>query len=704
MTGSTISSLIRHSVTLGTGVYLSPLTITPTGTIDGGSGSSGYGDGFGGNGGNGGTGLDAADGVVTNSGTIAGGGGGYGAHLGSGGSGGTGVLLDAGSYLLNKGLITGGGAGSDPGLYGHYYADGGAGADVTNSTLTNYGTILGGASGNGGDGGAGVNLTKGIVTNDGSIAGAYGGGSSGGVGGAGVAVRGGTLTNNGTITGGSGLLYGGAGVTVAGRGILTNSGTITGGYSVFYGGTGVDITNSALTNDGTITGGNAPHGSGGIGVLFHGGGALTDAGFIGGGNGGTADAVEFGTAASRLILDPGASFSGAVVADAAFSNLLELATGDGLGTTAGTLSGLGSSFTNFGRVIIDTGASWDLTGTNTLATGTTLTNKGTLTLFNAAFADAGTVVNDGAIVLDPSTMTVVGLTGAGSVTIEAGGMLEVQGTITRGETLAFGGSGAYLHLDGPGSIAGSVTDFGFGETIDLKGVDPISVSYAGGRLKFSGGSFALSLAGASKVTASTSGDGAAISVLCFRADTRILTPSGERPVQELAVGDLVRTVLGEAAAPIVWVGRREVDCARHPQPRKVWPVRVAAEAFGPGRPHADLFLSPDHAVYVGDVLIPVKHLINGSTIAQVPVDRVTYHHLELAEQDVLLAEGLPAESYLDMRDGSDYANRSGPVRLYPDYAARMWEAFGCARLIVTGPDLAAARALVESFALEQAAA
>jgi hypothetical protein len=47
-----------------------------------------------------------------------------------------------------------------------------------------------------------------------------------------------------------------------------------------------------------------------------------------------------------------------------------------------------------------------------------------------------------------------------------------------------------------------------------------------------------------------------------------------------------------------------------------------------------------------------------------------------------------------MKDGSNYAHRAGPVRLYPDFAARMWEAFGCARLIVTGPELAAARALV----------
>src|ERR1019366_5213712 len=98
-------------------------------------------------------------------------------------------------------------------------------------------------------------------------------------------------------------------------------------------------------------------------------------------------------------------------------------------------------------------------------------------------ADAGTLVNDGAIVLDPSTLTVAGLTGIGSVTIEAGSMLEVQGTIAGGETLAFGGSGAYLHLDSPGGVAGSVTDFGFGETIDLKGIDPTSVSYADGMLR-----------------------------------------------------------------------------------------------------------------------------------------------------------------------------------------------------------------------------
>jgi hypothetical protein len=188
------------------------------------------------------------------------------------------------------------------------------------------------------------------------------------------------------------------------------------------------------------------------------------------------------------------------------------------------------------------------------------------------------------------------------------------------------------------------------------------------------------------------------SMSCFRSGTRIMTDRGEVAVEALRIGDLVRTVLNETAAPIIWIGQRSVGCTGHPQPRKVWPIRIAAGAFGPGLPHTDLFLSPDHAVFASDVLIPIKHLINGSTIAQVKVVRVTYHHIELAEHDVLLAEGLPAESFQDMRDGSKYANRPGQIRLYPDYSARVWEAFGCARLVVTGPELDAARALVAGFA------
>jgi len=108
---------------------------------------------------------------------------------------------------------------------------------------------------------------------------------------------------------------------------------------------------------------------------------------------------------------------------------------------------------------------------------------------------------------------------------------------------------------------------------------------------------------------------------------------------------------------VVWVGHRRLDCRRHPRPNEVWPIHIAAHAFAPGSPSRALRLSPDHAVFTGEVLIPVRYLVNGSTIAQVETDRVTYWHVELAQHDILLAENLPCESYLDTgnRDAFDNA-------------------------------------------------
>ena len=87
-----------------------------------------------------------------------------------------------------------------------------------------------------------------------------------------------------------------------------------------------------------------------------------------------------------------------------------------------------------------------------------------------------------------------------------------------------------------------------------------------------------------------------------------------------------------------------------------------------------------------------------------PIDHLTYYHIKLPRHEVVLAQGLPAESFLNLKDGFNYADRAGPIPLYPDYSALMREAFGCAPLIVSGPYLVAARALVGRFAAMHAAA
>ena len=183
---------------------------------------------------------------------------------------------------------------------------------------------------------------------------------------------------------------------------------------------------------------------------------------------------------------------------------------------------------------------------------------------------------------------------------------------------------------------------------------------------------------------------------CFASGTRIATSDGPVAVERLTVGDRVRAWFAEEAS-VVWIGHRRVDCARHPNPRAVWPVRVRAGAFGDGLPEGHLMLSPDHAVFADGVLIPVRYLMDGDAIAQLPVPEVEYWHVELAHHDVLFAEGLPAESFLAAGNRHAFANGGPKIDLHPDFAPRAWEAEGCAPLMVTGPLVAAVRARVAAI-------
>ena len=190
---------------------------------------------------------------------------------------------------------------------------------------------------------------------------------------------------------------------------------------------------------------------------------------------------------------------------------------------------------------------------------------------------------------------------------------------------------------------------------------------------------------------------------CFAAGTHIETERGQVVVECLSVGDRVVTADGRAE-PIVWIGSRTVNCKAHPRPETVWPVRVQAGAVADAEPRKDLLLSPDHAVFADGVLIPIKYLTNGTTIAQVPVDEVTYYHVELTQHDLLLAEGLVVESYLDTGDRTNFSNAGQVMRLYPDFSthtanvAALWESLACAPLVITGPMLVAARLKLEERA------
>jgi hypothetical protein len=158
-------------------------------------------------------------------------------------------------------------------------------------------------------------------------------------------------------------------------------------------------------------------------------------------------------------------------------------------------------------------------------------------------------------------------------------------------------------------------------------------------------------------------------VTCFVAGTLLLTVTGERTVESLMHGDIVLTLAdGELVAqPVRWVGQRRIDLTAHPRPATVAPVRIRRGAFGDNMPHADLLVSPDHAVFVDGKLICARQLINGTTIcAEKGWTAVEYFHVELDSHAILLAEGLPAESYLDTGNRGFFANSGEPLVLHPD--------------------------------------
>ncbi|QRE75109.1 Hint domain-containing protein [Methylobacterium aquaticum] len=185
--------------------------------------------------------------------------------------------------------------------------------------------------------------------------------------------------------------------------------------------------------------------------------------------------------------------------------------------------------------------------------------------------------------------------------------------------------------------------------------------------------------------------------VCFVTGTLIRTARGEVAVEDLRVGDRAVTASG-ALRPIIWIGHRAIDGAGRALHHDQQPIHVRAGAFGAGLPTRDLRLSPGHPVLVGadadgagGHLVPVMCLINGTSIAREPVASVTYWHVELDAHDILLAEGLPAESYLDWGDrpffaeGSDHALHN-PDFVVPGLAAR------CRPVAVDGPVVEAERA------------
>ncbi len=341
----------------------------------------------------------------------------------------------------------------------------------------------------------------------------------------------------------------------------------------------------------------------------------------------------------------------------------------------------------------------------------------TLDVEGATLAVMGAVVDTG-IVTFPTIQTPLGpissatASGGGTIDIGNGASVALDGAVPNDIIVNFNDTGNTLDIGvspATNTFAGTITGPVTGNTLLLPNV-PLVASGVTTTASFNVTTGVLQLIVDDPTTIDlhipnfstlsgpvpliASGDGIEL-VTCFARGTRIATPNGQVPIEQLCVGDLVLTVDGKPEQ-IKWIGRRSVNCRAHPQPKQVWPIRIRAHALAANQPERDLLVSPQHAIFAENVLIPAWCLVNSLNVTVEQTGQIEYFHIELPRHDVVLAEGLPTETYLDNGDRANFENGGPAVRLHPDFTFLTWEARGYAPLTVAGPEVDSVRALLEA--------
>jgi hypothetical protein len=494
------------------------------------------------------------------------------------------------------------------------------------------------------------------VANYGTVAGVY---KAPGTLGTGIELNaGGTVINGSSNTTSALITAPFTGVVIqGGAGDVVNYGTIVGEVVLHSGGTvynlGTLTSNAAgiaITGGGTVVNSGDIYGFSGIAFTTNGGSTAANEGFV-------SNSGIISTSQTGVVLTQGSTLANS-------------------GTITGAIGVNASGVITNSRLIDgQSGNGVDLSGGNLTNTGTI---KGSQSAIYVAIGSgtAGATVSNYALL---TGKTGIGISGTANNTIFNFGTIVGTG----GTAVALGGGNDRLVIEAASLLQGVVAGFHPGDTFDLPFLSfdsqgqatLVSNGTVTNQLQIieNSGSFSLNLDPTQSFTSDiftlssdTNGDTlVSEQVTCYRRGTLILTAAGEVPVEDLLIGDLVVTRTG-ARRPIKWIGRRSY-AGRFTFGRKsILPICVAAGALAEGLPRRDLWISPNHALYLEGVLIEARDLVNGVSIFQASsVESVEYFHIELAEHDLLVAEGVLAESYIDDDNRALFHNATEYHSLYP---------------------------------------
>jgi len=159
-------------------------------------------------------------------------------------------------------------------------------------------------------------------------------------------------------------------------------------------------------------------------------------------------------------------------------------------------------------------------------------------------------------------------------------------------------------------------------------------------------------------------------IVCFVRGTKIATPEGDVPIEDIAIGDRVLTA--DSGTQIVrWIGSKVLNPSR-----ATTPVRIKAGALGNNTPNQDLLVSPAHRMVISgwraevlfgesEFLVPAKELVNDSTIVFAhDLDEVEYFHILFDKHEIVTSNGTPSESFHPNADALSALSKEALAELF----------------------------------------
>ncbi|MCQ9156418.1 Hint domain-containing protein [Acidomonas methanolica] len=169
---------------------------------------------------------------------------------------------------------------------------------------------------------------------------------------------------------------------------------------------------------------------------------------------------------------------------------------------------------------------------------------------------------------------------------------------------------------------------------------------------------------------------------CFLPGTLIRTPDGDRPIEEMRVGDVVLVCDAQQSdvaisREVIWVGQKSVAVRPDlPDDESGYPVRVLKDAIADGVPYKDMLITAEHCLFFDGKFVPARMLVNGSSVFyDKSITSYDYYHIETQEHSIITADGVLTESYLDTGNRRVF-QQSGKVVAFTPSRNLTWDDAG----------------------------